>query len=549
MSDLKNVTAFDPHPLSKSAVPGKDWTVMIYLAGDNNLSDNMAHSLESLGRLAASFSEDERSRINLLAYFSGSCLTAPAMYLDYSDFADAAGPVRQPMTPDLKFHRTAEQPAPDEESAGDDLLNFIRWCVDDENGRGRTARNYALILSGHSLGFHGTTFLRDDSSGKYFTLESMRRALEKANELYLTNDEDGRLAILGFDSCVMSMVEVGYEFKNVARTLIASEGSLPNSGWGYAPMISHFVSALANGREKANRSPDENKRRLHETARSFVRSFTEFYKELAIGGGSIDIAAWDLDQVETLASQVGRLGEELNSILSRPSEPAFRELKKIILQSHYDSQTYMADQYLDIKDFCERLIDECGQARTAEVHGSLEPIVEACRNLINAVDKCVLKCGFSGDAYQFSNGISMYFPWSSVAFALTDTRYRMLSFVMGESDANEARGPGRDWYSFLLNYVGNVTVRKSRKQSKNWGSKLDSYGSIYQIQTPNSAALPALTKDGWSSVGLAASSKSSPPFYKGFADTGSYMLHFGRFKNYELGWDISGYADDPTGQQ
>ena len=39
-----------------------------------------------------------------------------------------------------------------------------------------------------------------------------------------------KLDVLGFDSCVMGMLEVGYQFNNVAKTLIASEGSVPSAG-------------------------------------------------------------------------------------------------------------------------------------------------------------------------------------------------------------------------------------------------------------------------------------------------------------------------------
>jgi hypothetical protein len=525
----------------------KDWTVMVYLAGDNNLSENMAFSLESLGRIAASLTDEERARINLLAFFDGSSLTAPPMYLDFSDVQAGQLPLRQAAP---RFHRTAEQHGP-----ADAMLDFIRWCTTDEreDGRGRGAHNYALILSGHSLGFHGSTFLRDESSGQYITLPGMRRALEQANELYLKNDSDGRISILGFDSCLMSMVEVGYEFKDVARTLIASEGSLPNSGWGYAPMLSNFVAALAKDTDENIRtrsdSTAELKAGIHAAAKSFVRSFTGFYKDVAIGGGSIDISAWDLDAVGPLTQAVNRLGERLNTLLTNPGESVFRELKKILLQSHYESQTYMSDQCIDIKDFCQRLIEECEHSGQMPERSEFDGIAGICSEVIDAVDDCVLKCGFSGDAYQFSNGISMYFPWSSVALALTDSQYRALRFTRGDesSDIRQPAGPGKHWYSFLLNYVGNVTVRKARKQTKNSGSGMRTYGSIVQIPSAGLETVPAFMEAGSPFAAAAAGhTKDAPPFARGISENNSYLLHFRRFKNFELDWEISGFADDTT---
>jgi len=46
-----------------------------------------------------------------------------------------------------------------------------------------------------------------------------------------------KLAILGFDSCVMGMLEVGYQFERVAETMIVSEGSVPSAGWTYAKLL------------------------------------------------------------------------------------------------------------------------------------------------------------------------------------------------------------------------------------------------------------------------------------------------------------------------
>jgi hypothetical protein len=46
-----------------------------------------------------------------------------------------------------------------------------------------------------------------------------------------------KLSILGFDSCVMGMLEVGYQFANLTETIIASEGSVPSAGWTYAKLL------------------------------------------------------------------------------------------------------------------------------------------------------------------------------------------------------------------------------------------------------------------------------------------------------------------------
>ncbi|MEO7658382.1 MAG: hypothetical protein ABIV48_02100, partial [Pyrinomonadaceae bacterium] len=63
----------------------KDWTIMVYMAGDNNLSENMASSLEGLGVFASNRTAGERGAANLLTFFDSSSLTAPTFYIDYSE--------------------------------------------------------------------------------------------------------------------------------------------------------------------------------------------------------------------------------------------------------------------------------------------------------------------------------------------------------------------------------------------------------------------------------------------------------------------------------
>lgn len=547
----------------------------------------MAFSLESIAKFAASMSAEQRAKINVLAYFDGSALTAPTTYFDFSDMKSGEGPVRRAVTHDLQLHRPsadAGQGFPSglqSENSGspEALLNFVRWCTNDSDGcRGRKARNYALIVSGHSLGFHGNTFLHDERTGKHFTVASFRKTLEEINSLYLKGQSDGRIAILGFDSCLMSMLEVGYELKNVAKTVVASQGSLPNTGWGYAEMLGDFVAGLDSGADTGA------------LAARLVRAFTNYHRGLALGGRAIDISAWDLDKAIPLARSVNRLGSCLNELLdedrSENGRRVSREVKRIILQSHYDSQTYMMDQCVDIKDLCQRLLDECCHTETST---AVTRLTNACGRVIATVDDCVLMCGYSGDTYQFSNGISMFFPWSSLSFAFTDAAYRNLRFVGGDEKdkCRQPLGIGSAWYEFLLNYVGNITLRRSRKVRKNTLVDPTVYGNIDQSQSgalvagtrdllpylkgahatdkdmlpylkgaaasgkdmlPYLKGAPDLSKDMLPYLkGESVVSKDLLPYLKGMAENKNYLAYFGRFKNFELGWEISGFTDERPG--
>ena len=150
---------------------------------------------------------------------------------------------------------------------------------------GRRAQKYALIFSGHSLGFQDIGLFKDETSGKsmkmtdfYVTLERAtwdRETLEnfaddeniegEARDITTTVLLGQPLDILGFDSCVMGMLEVGYQFATSAKTLIASEGSVPSAGWTYAKILGCLAS-------EKNRNGEDTDRSVAESVRQGVHS-------------------------------------------------------------------------------------------------------------------------------------------------------------------------------------------------------------------------------------------------------------------------------------
>lgn len=103
-----------------------------------------------------------------------------------------------------------------------------------------------------------------------------------------------KLAILGFESCVMGMLEVGYQFYNVAETVIASEGSVPSAGWTYAKILGCL--ARENNRNIETKS----------VAELFVKQFIRSQDAYTVGGVSVDMAAWDLSRFDNLAYAFNR---------------------------------------------------------------------------------------------------------------------------------------------------------------------------------------------------------------------------------------------------
>lgn len=418
----------------------KKWTVMVYMAGDNNLSIDMVYSLKEIREAI----KQKNHEINLLVYYDGNALDMPTLYCDFTDFDKPF--YTQPFKTVRRNTARGEDsthPLADEVSAKFySLTNFVDWCVSDkDNKRARKADHYALIVSGHGSGFQNLSFLNDEKGNRYMTVEKFRDALKFLQNNILKQKVD----VLGFDNCVMSMLEIGNEISEFADVMVASEGSIPNAGWAYADIIEELVAGEVIGDSK-------------KVGKAFVKRFIECQRQYAIGGVAVDIAAWDLSKVPAVTEKVNSLGEILYRGIKKPE--ICQQLEFILLQSHYKCQSYMFEQNIDLKDFCEMLSESAGFLSddvsiniNSENLKYKDELVKRCEAVCDAVNDCILLCGFSGGAYQYSNGISMFFPWTYFSYRLLKKDYEKLKF------ANTAAA---NWSKFLDIYLGAVSLRGTR---------------------------------------------------------------------------------------
>jgi len=451
----------------------KEWTIMIYMAGDNNLAVDMAYAMEQIKGVAATGAASP----NLFVYYDGNSPAIPTLYCDFSEPGKARY-VRSYKVPNKLYAVSKKQ----NENAADPLsiINFVDWCVntvevetDGEINYGRRAQKYALIFSGHSLGFQDIGLFKDETTGKsmkmldfYGVLQRLTWTKEQLEADADNHDWDAdvratetmpligqKLDILGFDSCVMGMLEVGYQFNDVAETLIASEGSVPSAGWTYAKILGCLTRE--NSRNVDVRTVGE----------LFVREFIGSQDSYTVGGVSVDMAAWDLNRFAHLADAFDGLSEVLLECFKDPETRIYRQMERVILQVHWKCQSYMYDQNVDLGDFCELLDQECG--KVAEELGEGEDVdflrnevQERCRVVLRELNEAVILSGFSGGGYQYSNGVSVFFPWSREAYEVSRKNYESLWFT------KDVKRKQRSWADFLKKYLYEVTWRRCELPAK-----------------------------------------------------------------------------------
>jgi hypothetical protein len=392
----------------------KKWTIMIYLAGDNNLSDEMIWALKELLRIGVG------SNCHVAAQFDPSATyTGPRLYSfdKLEELASTSCDVDGIL--ELKFLREALVEDPSEEnwnpenSANPAVLGgFLIWAMNNMK-----AEHYMLILSGHGSGAAGG-LLEDQNPYGRLTIPSLGRALSMAKHSLNGNKID----ILGLDSCTMSMVEVAHEVRDSVEFLVGAEGFVQNAGWPYHRLL----ESLRHGPEP----PD--------LAAEIVDNYFQYYSDYLAADVSTDQAvihvgaeAWE----DSLLRNIRKLSKSLVSELDRGNDEIVRNA---LVLAHWEAQSFNTEQNVDLYDFCERLLHYLPP-------DAYKNIRSYCESMIRDWDSIVPLSTHSGPAYQFARGLSIYFPWSEIALG-----YRNLAFAKDT-----------EWDEFLKKYV-DKTYRKLR---------------------------------------------------------------------------------------
>ncbi len=454
---------------------GKDWVVMIYLAGDNNLSEDMS---ETLAQLLSVKIDD----VAILVYYDSAYPEIPTCYRDITPSATTK-PLGFSTQDPCEY--IGESDSADPES----IVKFVTWC-----GKRYETDNYALFLSGHSDGFQGLTLFRDDDSRATMNISSLRESLDNV----VKNVIGKRFQILGFDGCVMSTFEIAYEFRMVANIMIGSQGFIPDAGLNYEDILIRWSNIKI-----APKTPEE-------FAKNVLEVFKQNQKGFELGGRSTTLSACRLGKVrlpdgkvtiplENLEAEISKLSELLFDNLStaeifnpKPDAEAVsdekifetfiqrfiarEQLKRVLLSSQWNSQTLLFEQAIDIKDFCEQLSMECdetiAQLNLPTMREHLEDwlggawndnndstslyhdIREQCQHIIAEFDNCLIDINggvSTGSDFRFANGLSLYFPWSEVGYGVSRVAYEKTLFAIINKD--------KSWSKFIKMYVSEVTLK------------------------------------------------------------------------------------------
>jgi clostripain len=246
-----------------SAKPSKaSWTFMVYLDADNNLDPYGPLNIQQMSRGLTA-----EAKVNVIVLMDR--LEQPA-YL-YKVAHNNIEVVLSLGEVDMGCPET--------------LSWFVKYTL-----KNYPAEHYILDLWDHGGGYRGVCW--DDSSGNHLSPHDIETALAEAEKKYRT-----KIDIVGFDACLMGMIEVCYELKDVTNIVIGSEMLIPGYGWPYESLMKYLSS-----------NPDVDPYTL---GREIVAQYVSYYEDMQ-STYFVQLSAIDEDKVPEMAESLNTFANYLS---------------------------------------------------------------------------------------------------------------------------------------------------------------------------------------------------------------------------------------------
>lgn len=439
------------------------WTILVYLDGDNNLEGagiDDVNEMETVG---------SNADVKVAVLFD----RVPGYDTSNGDWTDTRrGLITQDSNP-ATISSTLTSVG--EKNMGDPatLTQFVQWGVSTY-----PADHYALVLWNHGGGWRSaeqqirkqmdlwkerytqakTAAERAEATEK---IASLRHELEQkglwkdvcwddsnggdvlyTQELRTALESAGTpIDLIGFDACLMQMMEVAYEMRNRGSVMVGSEQTEPGDGWPYDTLLGDLVG-------NASMSPAQ-------LATSIVTRYGQSY----VGGETL--AAVDLSKMTALGTSLNDLA---STVTTCGTDWAAYSLARSASRYYYNSD------YRDLKTFLGTLSTSAttAQVRTAALAAKTNLESAVIANHSSASDAAT---GLSIYLTRLGAAPSTAYVAANIQFAASTLWDEMLTAAAGQSMPDDALEPNdsssqarmlslgsysslalqdNDWYSVVL---------------------------------------------------------------------------------------------------
>lgn len=373
-----------------AAEPQKEWTVLYYGNGCNDLEPFTIRSVRDLEKVGSS------DQVHLAAQMSRG--DQYAIYGNKPEKTnidgDWVGMRRYHICKAPKGSRRMKSPIlhsqnqPPNHGEAQTLADFVAWGM-----RKFPAKHTILIIGDHGRAFMGTGL--DHVHKDHLELAELNTALSSAAQ------EVGRKPdMLVFDSCEMANLEVAHHLKDCAQVLVGTEELLGADGLPW-------VSFLKDLSKNAQDGPQSQAKHLVEL------SGQDEINRLKNGqfDAACQLSAIDLSKVEQLSSAVSQLSQQLQKSALAPQ--TITGMIRDTLRFGEGGRALPDRDFRDLGDFCQQILQEPDSEKSLQ---------KAANKVLKAIPEAILAHQNEGQGMERAQGISIYLPDKPIPEKFTDSK-------------------------------------------------------------------------------------------------------------------------------
>lgn len=419
--------------------PIKDWTIITYMAADNDLAPFARKNLRQQADIGST------SYINIVTQLdtrvAGNIKITKRYYVEKNRLV-----VTNHNDP---FSQKMDSGSPDT------LISCCKWAIENY-----PAHHYALVLWNHGTGIidigrprrinplylfslnpennlielnrsipfldfiQGSYLLNndraicfDDSTGHYLTNQHLDRAL---NEVCTKHLHGRKFSLICFDACLMSMLEIANIVKNYADIMVASQEVELGNGYPYSQILSPFTQHTLDKRT---------------FAKHIVSCYGTAYTNIT---NDFTQSAIDLAMIDNLEKNVNSVAIALLECIKQQKGTTVRDTVRSschkLLCTHFDEPSYK-----DLHHFYSNLLSNIkhfqfvNENQATHLRSLLQKLLSEG---LQSVSQVVL-ANVAGKNLSLARGISIYFPERHIHNSYQNTTFAHTN----------------NWFMFLQTYL------------------------------------------------------------------------------------------------
>jgi hypothetical protein len=188
--------------------------------------------------------------------------------------------------------------------------------------------------------------------------------------------------LLGFDACLMNMLEVHYQVRDLCRLAVGSQEVEPGDGWPYDAVLSPLV-------EDPDMTPEALGRVIVE---AYVGFYQSHHPRLPVTQSAVSLSG-----IEATAAAVDGLAQALKGSL------ATRETLGLLFGALRSAQTFTDRDYVDLAHFCQLLAE-------GDLGGGVGLAAQRAVDVLTGEASPLVAEGHHGPAVANARGLSIYLP-------------------------------------------------------------------------------------------------------------------------------------------